>query len=119
MGEAQRHAGSCQCGAVAFEVEADVSNPVVCNCSRCRRLGGRLAFAPRAAFTLLRGEDALSEYLFHNHKVRHLFCRTCGIQSFSFADRPDGTPMVAINVNCLDDVDAMALPTRFHDGAAA
>ncbi len=116
---AQIYTGSCQCGAVAFEVEADISNPVVCNCSRCRRLGGRLAFAPAAAFTLLRGEDALSEYLFNNRKIRHLFCRTCGIQGFSFGALPDGAPMVAINVNCLDGVDALALPTTFHDGAAA
>ena len=32
---------------------------------------------------------------------------------------PDGTPMVAINVNCLDGVDARALPARPFDGAAA
>lgn len=119
MGETQRYAGSCQCGAVAFEVEADVSNPITCNCSRCRRLGSRLAFAPETAFTLLRGEDALTDYLFNNHKIRHRFCRTCGIEPFAFAAGRDGTPMVAINVNCLDGVDVFALPTTFHDGAAA
>jgi hypothetical protein len=119
MTDAQRHSGSCQCGAVAFEVEVDVSNAVICNCSRCRRLGSRLAFAPKAAFTLLRGEDALTEYQFNNHRIRHLFCATCGVQSFSFGATPDGAPMVAINLNCLDGVDAPALPTTFHDGAAA
>jgi hypothetical protein len=31
--------GSCQCGAVAFDVEVDISRPVTCNCSRCQRLG--------------------------------------------------------------------------------
>ena len=115
---AAHHSGSCQCGAVAFEADVDISAPVVCNCSRCRRLGSVLAFAPRDAFTLLRGEDALTEYTFNRGVIRHLFCRTCGIESFAYGRMPDGTPMVPINVNCLDGVDARALPARHHDGAA-
>jgi len=113
------HRGSCQCGAVAFEAEVDVSKPMVCNCSRCRRLGSRLAFAPRESFRLLRGEDALTEYLFNSRTIRHLFCRTCGIESFAYGRMPDGTPIAAINVNCLEDVDPMALPTSFFDGRSA
>ena len=40
----------------------DISSPIVCNCSRCQRLGSVLAFTRRTSFTLLRGEDALTEY---------------------------------------------------------
>jgi hypothetical protein len=116
---AELHHGSCQCGAVAFEVTVDVSKPLVCNCSRCRRLGSRLAFTPRDQFRLLQGEDNLTEYLFNKHAIHHLFCRTCGIQSFAYGQMPDGTPMVAINVNCLEDVDPLALPTQFFDGRAS
>ena len=115
---AEPHAGSCQCGAVAFEATVDISQPIACNCSRCRRLGSRLAFAPETDFTLLRGEDALTEYTFNAGKIRHLFCRTCGIQSFAFAQAPDGTPTVAINVNCLDGVDPETLTVRHFDGAS-
>jgi hypothetical protein len=115
----EHYTGSCQCGAVAFEVDADISEPVACNCSRCRRLGSLLAFAPRSSFKLLMGEGATTEYLFNHRAIHHLFCSTCGIQSFSFAQRPDGTEMVAINVNCLDGVDPRALPFRTHDGASA
>jgi hypothetical protein len=92
---------------------------VVCNCSRCRRLGSRLAFAPRERFELLRGAGHLTEYLFNKHAIRHQFCRTCGIQSFAYGRMPDGTQMVAINVNCLDGVDPLELPTTRHDGASA
>ena len=113
---AERHAGSCQCGAVAFEATVDISELVTCNCSRCQRLGSRLAFTPAANFHLLRGGDALTEYTFNRHKIRHQFCRTCGIQAFAYADAPDGTPTVAINVNCLEGVDPLALPTRHFDG---
>jgi hypothetical protein len=114
----EHHSGSCQCGAVAFEADVDISSPVVCNCSRGRRLGSVLAFAPRDAFTVVRGEDALTEYTFNRGVIRHLFCRTCGIEGFAYGRMPDGTPMVAININCLDGVDAHALPARHHDGAA-
>ncbi len=110
----EHHTGSCHCGAVAFEAEVDIAQPVICNCSRCQRLGSVLAFTPRANFTLLRGEDELTEYTFNTHAIRHEFCRICGIQSFSYADGPDGTPMVAINCNCLDGVDPRALPAREH-----
>jgi hypothetical protein len=113
------HSGSCQCGAVAYEVDVDISEPIACTCSRCRRLGSLLAFAPRSAFTLLRGEDATTEYLFNRHAIRHLFCATCGIQSYALGKRPDGTEIVAINVNCLDGVDPRSLPFKVHDGASA
>jgi len=115
----EHYSGSCQCGAVAYEVDVDISEPVACNCSRCRRLGSLLAFAPRSAFTLVRGEGATTEYLFNRHTIHHLFCTTCGVQSFSLASRPDGTEMVAINVNCLDGVDPRSLPFKTHDGASA
>jgi len=116
---AEHHAGSCQCGVVAFEATVDISEPVTCNCSRCQRLGSVLAFTPAASFTLLRGADALTEYTFNRHAIRHQVCHTCGIQPFSFAHGPDGTPMVAINVNCLDGVDPRALPARHFDRRAA
>ena len=108
--------GSCQCGAVAFEAAVDISQPVVCNCSRCQRLGSRLAFTPRESFRLLRGEDALTEYLFNTGTIRHQFCRICGIESFAYGQMPDGTLMTAINVNCLDGVEPLELPVTRVDG---
>lgn len=111
--------GSCQCGAVRFEVDCDLSQTITCNCSRCRRLGAVLAFAPRTLFTLIEGDEALSDFRFNSHRIAHRFCATCGIQSFSFADGPDGTPMVAVNVNCLDGVDARTLSPVAYDGASA
>jgi hypothetical protein len=65
---------------------------------------------PTSQFRLLSGEDAMTEYQFNKHVIHHLFCSTCGIQSFSRGEMPDGTKMIAINVRCLDDVDIDALP---------
>lgn len=112
------HTGGCQCGAVRYEVDCSLDAPIACNCSRCQRLGSVLVFASREAFRLLSGEDALTEYRFNKRVIRHLFCRTCGIESFAQGEMPDGTPVVAINVNCLDGVEPRALSPTLVDGRA-
>jgi hypothetical protein len=59
----QTYMGGCQRGKVRYEITLDLSGPVLaCNCSRCGRLGSLLAFAPAAGFTLLSGEDWLTDY---------------------------------------------------------
>ncbi|MCB1493139.1 MAG: GFA family protein [Rhodobiaceae bacterium] len=114
----ETHHGSCQCGAVQYDVTIDLSNTVTCNCSRCRRIGSVLAFAPREALRLISGGDNLTEYLFNRKVIRHLFCKTCGVESFAYGQMPDGTEIAAVNVNCLDGVDARALPSQAYDGAS-
>ncbi|MFB2550071.1 GFA family protein [Ensifer soli] len=113
------YTGRCQCGAVAFEADVDLDQTVICNCLRCQRLGAVLAFAPRDRFTLLSGAESLSAYTFNRHKIQHLFCKTCGIQGFSYATAPDGREMAAVNANCLDGVDPRALHPQAYDGASA
>jgi hypothetical protein len=107
---AQAYTGGCQCGDVRYEVTADLDHTMTCNCSRCRRTGIVMAFAPESQFKLLTGESRMTEYQFNKHVIHHLFCSTCGIQSFSRGQMPDGTPMIAINARCLDGVDVSELP---------
>ena len=111
-----RHQGGCQCGAVRYAVEVELDNLITCNCSRCGKLGSVLAFAPAEAFDLLQGEESLSEYRFNTHKISHLFCKTCGIESFGRGVGPGGVAMAAINVRCLDDVNVFALEAQQFDG---
>lgn len=112
----QHYQGSCQCGAVTFEAGLDLDSTLTCNCSRCQRLGSVLTFTPRAKFTLTSGEGSLTEYKFNKHRVGHQFCKICGIETFAFADGKDGTPMAAVNVNCLDGVDPRVLKSKHVDG---
>ncbi len=104
----QTYHGGCHCGAVRFEVALDLATTASCNCSICQKTGSILAFAPATDFTLIQGEGTLTDYQFNKKIIHHLFCKTCGIRSFSRGVMPDGTPTVAINVRCLDDVDAGA-----------
>jgi hypothetical protein len=113
---AKPYTGGCQCGAVRYEVTADLDQAISCNCSRCAKLGAILTFAPTAAFVLKSGEDAMTDFRFNKKAIHHLFCATCGIESFARGAMPDGTKMVAVNVRCLDDVDLAALSPSPVDG---
>jgi hypothetical protein len=113
---AQRYTGGCQCGAVRYEITVDLDSTIVCNCSRCRWLGSILAFAPQEHFTLLSGEDRLTDFQFNKNVIHHLFCDVCGIQSFARGTMPDGKAMVAVNARCLDGVEPDNLRPNKVDG---
>ena len=112
----QHYHGGCQCGAVKYEVDADLDQTITCNCSRCQKLGSVLTFTPADKFTLLSGEQSLTEYLFNKHAISHLFCKVCGIESFARGSMPNGSPMVAINANCLEGVEPRTLKSHHYDG---
>lgn len=118
MSDVRTHTGGCQCGAVRYEVDMAIDAVIACNCSRCGRLGSLLAFTPAESFRLLTDKGALSEYQFASHSIHHLFCSTCGIQSFALGTAPNGMEMAAINVRCVDGVDLDALPVKHVDGAS-
>jgi hypothetical protein len=111
--------GGCHCGKVAFEVEGEPNGVVRCNCSICARKGALLWAVPHERLTLVAWGDDLGRYTFGAGKIAHRFCRTCGIHPFA-EDVSDGQQRSAyINVNCLDGIDASALPTFEFDGRSA
>jgi len=119
MSDAKTYQGSCHCGKVKFETQADLSGEMLsCNCSICKRTGTLLAFVPKSAFKLVSGEDGLTDYQFKSKTIHHLFCSTCGVRSFGRGKMPDGTEMAAINVRCLDGVDPDKLRVKHYDGAS-
>lgn len=94
--------GSCLCGAVAYEVDADPRPIVHCHCETCRKAHGA-AFSsvmsvPRAAFRWVRGEAGLGAYESSPGKLRR-FCRNCGSQIV--AERV-AQPNVLLRLGCLD-----------------
>jgi hypothetical protein len=116
MAEATTYAGSCHCKKVRYEVDTDLAMVIQCNCSICSRTGALLTFVPPEQFRLQSGQDAQTDYQFNTKNVHHLFCSTCGIRSFGHGTGPDGKPMYAINVRCLDGVDTAQLSLTQVDG---
>ena len=107
--------GSCHCGAVRFEVDADLDHVRVCDCSICRKRGGLMHRVDPSDFRLLTPIDHLTLYQWHTHTARDYFCKACGILPFR---RPRTAPgKWAINVRCLDGVDFEAIPIKRLQGS--
>ncbi len=77
------YSGGCQCGKVHYEVLTELGEVMACNCSRCAKLGWLLTFVPAKDFTLKSGEGATTDFQFNKHVIHHMFCSTCGIESFA------------------------------------
>lgn len=117
MSELSTYSGGCHCGKVRYRVNIDLSKPVLaCNCSICSRSGYLLTFVPAGEFTLLSGEEVLTDYVFGHKRIHHLFCSACGVRSFGRGTMRDGSEMRAINVRCLDDIDVEPLAVKKVDG---
>ncbi|MDB4964390.1 MAG: Gfa-like protein [Myxococcales bacterium] len=118
MAEAKTHHGSCHCGNVKYEVTTDLAKVMECNCSHCSRKGFLLTFVPAEQFKLLAGEDATTTYHFHKRHIDHMFCKTCGVQSYARAKSPDGKETYAVNARCLEGVEPSTLTITPVNGRA-
>jgi hypothetical protein len=119
MSETSTYEGSCHCGAVRFTVTmAPPTKAYACNCSMCRRAGWLFTFVPGDQVTFLTGEGELTDYQFGNKHIHHLFCRTCGVRSFSRGKDKNNNPTVALNLRCLTGLDPTTLPIENFDGAS-
>ncbi len=101
------HRGSCLCGAVAFTIHAELTDPLTCHCKQCRRQSGHYfaaAHAPERAITFIR-DDGLSWYR-ASETARRGFCKSCGSSLFWRADR--GTN-IAVAMAALDSPTGLQL----------
>ncbi len=109
-----RYQGGCHCGAVAFEVEGELSEVIECNCSICTRKAYLHWIVPPQSFRLLSGAHDLVTYTFNSGVARHFFCARCGVAPYYVPrSNPD---KIDVNVRCLEGVDLSALSVRQFDG---
>jgi hypothetical protein len=109
------YAGSCHCGRVSFELDANLDYVMECNCSLCRRVGALWHGASDSSLRITAGMDELTLYQFNTMSAKHYSCRHCGVHPFC---RPRLDPSKwAVNVRCIDNVDLSSLPLRHFDGA--
>lgn len=115
MSELCTYQGHCHCGAVRFQVQAPQHLVVWrCNCSVCRMKQNHHFVIPESYFTLLAGEEALTEYRFNTGQARHLFCKICGVQSFYRPrSNPDG---YAVTIYCIDLPPTSSYTIEDYDG---
>lgn len=74
--------GECNCGAVAFEISADLSDVYICHCSICRRSTGSNGIAvviiDNEDFRWVRGKEHVRSWKKPNADWQTWFCRICG-----------------------------------------
>jgi len=73
--------GSCLCGGIQYEIDAELGPITNCHCSQCRKASGA-AFAsnasvPAASFRFISGANLLKEWESSPGK-RRCFCARCG-----------------------------------------
>ena len=109
------YSGSCHCGKVRFEVDADLDHVRRCDCTICRKRGTLTHRVDESAFRLLTPLDELSLYEWHTKTAKDYFCPTCGVLPFR---RPRTAPHLwGINVRCLDGVDLSTIPVQDVHGS--
>jgi hypothetical protein len=111
------HHGSCACGTIRYQIEAELGAIVHCHCGQCRKAQGT-AFATNApvsakSFRIVAGAEALTEYESSPGK-RRCFCSRCGSPIIS---KRDGHPQVRVRLGTLDSP-VTATPT-LHTYAAS
>lgn len=108
--------GSCHCGKVAFEFEAELTGAVRCNCSICSRKGALLCVIPHKTLQVLAWRDDLGTYRFGSHAIAHRFCRACGIHPFAEDVGESRERSAYVNMHCVADFDPSTLPVFDFDG---
>jgi hypothetical protein len=111
-------AGSCECGAVRYQVPDDFSYALNCHCSRCRAGTGSAfkAFAgiERGRLELTSGADGLLVY--GEDDLNHTRCGTCGSLLYSVVR--DGA-WVHVALGSLADTPSIRPTEHIHVGSKA
>lgn len=95
--------GSCLCGDVAWEIDAELKQSHACHCTICRKLHGTAygayALAPAEAFRFVRGAENRQRYQSSSVGYRW-FCPRCGS---TLPEPHTGGGRVGIPLGTLDD----------------
>jgi hypothetical protein len=95
----------------AFESEP-ITAGMRCNCSICQRRGALMSAVYYRGLEI-EGADALTAYVWGDRMMKHHFCRTCGIATFSEVI-DDGR--YRVNLGCVEGIEPLELPHERVDG---
>lgn len=109
-----RYTGSCHCGAIRFEIDTEITELTMCDCSLCSKKNALMCAVHENDFKLIAGEDKLTLYTWNTGVARHYFCSVCGI--YPFHKKRSMPDHYGVNARCLDDFDIASVPLRQAEG---
>ena len=93
--------GGCQCGAVRYRIEGELSNPHICHCRMCQKAAGNFSLAlaaqKRENVQVTRGSPGWFQ---SSAIVKRGFCANCGTPLFF---DPLDTGYMLVTLGSLDD----------------
>ena len=115
-GSEKRHAGSCLCGAVTYEIEGPLRPVVGCHCDQCRKTSGHHVAATQGYWDRLSiANDAGLTWYRSSETAGRAFCKTCGSNLFW---RKHGDEMVSIFAGTLDGPTGLEMSCHIHGTSA-
>jgi len=108
--------GSCHCGKIRFEVDAELDHVRVCDCSICRRRGALNHRVSEGDLRILTPMSELSVYEWNTKIAKDYFCPVCGILPFR-RPRNNFPDIWTVNVRCLEGVDIDSIPIKHVEGS--
>lgn len=74
--------GSCNCGAIKFEIDIDLTDVFICHCSICRRFTGSggiaVVLVDNTHFKWLSDDESVAVWKKPGAEWESWFCRNCG-----------------------------------------
>jgi len=104
------HKGSCECGAVTYELDGPLRSSVACHCTQCRKTSGHYWSAtqvPNDRFRITK-DDGL-KWFRSSDDARRGFCKCCGASLFW---QHDGEGATSVGSGTLDG--ATGITTAKH-----
>lgn len=84
--------GSCNCGAVCYEVTSEPQGPSLCHCGQCRKQSGHVWSSAYVADTaLVITQDQGLKWYASSDAAKRGFCGTCGSFLFWKMNAEDST----------------------------
>ncbi|KAI1374175.1 Mss4-like protein [Hypoxylon crocopeplum] len=101
--------GSCLCGKIQYEMQAEPKNSALCFCNSCRKVTGTVAMAntwcPKENFKILSGAEVMKVYLDRSCDsggcIERGFCAECGSTMIS-ENREKFPGVVIVPVGSMD-----------------
>ncbi|WP_395397730.1 GFA family protein [Novosphingobium sp. BL-8A] len=112
--------GSCQCGAVRFDIRGQFESFYLCHCSRCRKDTGSAhasnLFSSTATVVWHSGNEKITQYQVPATRHARSFCSVCGSALPSV--QMDGALLV-VPAGCLDDEIAVSPDAHIYVSSRA